>query len=88
MIKTICTCERCGRTFPEKESKTIIIRDTDRVRREMSGERKPIGLFDGFINAMGKLYSKHVKDYCPDCITEIERVMKGEKEDENNISEH
>lgn len=54
----------------------------------MSGERKTPGLFGGFINAMGKLYSMYVKDYCPDCITEIERVMKGEKENENGISEH
>lgn len=84
MLKTICTCNRCGKTFDEKDSKTIKIVPASRERAKQKKESQEEGLFYGFFKALRRA---SVKDYCPECVNEINDFIlnKGGAEHENGI---
>ena len=44
MVKTICTCDRCGKTFDEVNSKSIKIVPARAERKKKSQESKKNGL--------------------------------------------
>ena len=81
MLKTICVCNRCGRNFDEKDSKTIKIVPARSEREKKSGKPED-GLFFSFFQALNRA---NVKDYCPECINKINDFIlnKGGAENEN-----
>lgn len=86
MVKTICVCDRCGKTFDEVNSKTIKIVPTRAERKKESQESKKTGLFCGLFNSFNR-YT--VKDFCPECIEEIKGfIQKGAIERENSLDKH
>ena len=62
MVKTICTCDRCGKTFDEVNSKTIKIVPARAERKKKSQESKKNGLFCGLFDFINR-YT--VKDFLP-----------------------
>lgn len=82
MLKTLCICNRCGKEFAEKDSKTIKIVSARKERRKGSDPEK--GLFWGLLSALA---CAGVKDYCPDCVNEINEFIlnEGRAKRENGI---
>lgn len=74
MLKTICVCNRCKKTFDEKDSKTIKIVSA-RSEREKQKENQTEGLFCAFFKAINRAA---VKDYCPECINKINDFILNE----------
>ena len=83
MVKTICTCDRCGKTFDEVNSKTIKIVPARAERKKKSQESKKNG-------RSFRLYQQiHGKRFCPECIEEIKGfIQKGAIESENSPDKH
>lgn len=80
MLKTICVCNRCGKTFDEKDSKTIKIVSARSEREKQKNENPTEGLFFGFFKAIQRAA---VKDYCPECINKINDFILNEGGAEN-----
>lgn len=86
MVKTICTCDRCGKTFDEVNSKSIKIVPARAERKKKSQESKKNGLFCGLFDFINR-YT--VKDFCPECIEEIKGfIQKGAIKSENSPDKH
>jgi len=81
MLVKKCICDRCGKEFPEKESKTILFQNASRVRRAEETESKILIAFTSFL----KKFS--TRDYCPECVTAFKKFlnMKEGAERENGI---
>ena len=70
MLKTECVCDRCGKTFPEKESKTVIIRRARKARRAEENGSKILNAFENFLSRIA------IKDYCQECVTAFKEFLK------------
>ena len=78
MIKTICTCDRCGIQFPAEQSKTIIFQRSEKARKSAEAEGK-------IVLELRRMFKPFTtKDYCPECVEEIKKFIetKGERKNE------
>lgn len=77
MLKTICVCNRCGKTFDEQQSKTILFVPARKEREKLkNGSQENGGLFFGLFRS---IYREQAKDYCPECVDKIHKFIQGDE---------
>lgn len=79
MMELICTCNRCKKKINPHEAKRIVF-EYSAPHEETIGS-KFVELVKGFIPATPP------RDYCPECVSEIQNFMKSKegKPDESSI---